>query len=93
MEKYTEMINNEYIIKKENLDICEEGYKGIAASRLAAFENMVIDLTNEQIALSKKIQEYKLEGKAKTYQCRELMAKKLMNTTILSHLKMLRIIE
>lgn len=93
MERYTKKVNDEIYIMNSFLERCEEGYIGDAATRLAQFEKMVLDLHEEQFLLSKKIEEYKLEGRAKSYQCRELMAKKLTNVTILNHLKQLGIIK
>lgn len=93
MQNYTVQKEEKYYIEKEYLEYNESGYYGEAATRLARFEKMVEDIKQEQIQLSKRIEEYKLEGRAKSYQCRELMAKKLTNVTILNYLKQIEIIE
>lgn len=62
-------------------------YTGIAADRLAAFENMAEDLQTAQEMVIAEMDSLRMEGKEKTVRFKELMTKKLTNMNLLILLK------
>lgn len=65
----------------------EERYFADAVERLGKFEDMVLELEEAQEKLSAKLAVLRDQGKTKSYQFRELMGKKLVNTSMLSLLE------
>jgi hypothetical protein len=58
-----------------------------AINRLARFENLCEELVEESKSLPAELERLKGEGKEKTVSYRELMAKKLLNKSVLNALK------
>ena len=88
MQRLTRYIDdNKYMLPCAALSPCEGGYTGAGAERLAAFENIYDNLLSEQAVISKQLAELRDAGKTKTTQFKELMTKKLINTSTLSLFK------
>ena len=65
----------------------EDPYITDALERLGKFEDMVLELEEAQERLSAQLAVLRGQGKTKSYQFRELMGKKLVNTSMLSLLE------
>ena len=70
-----------YTVQKEGAWVLAEGESSLprALERLAQCEDLLSDLEREQTQLSQTMEALKLQGKQKTVQFRELMARKLVN--------------
>ena len=70
-----------YTVQKEGAWVLAEGESALprALERLAKCEDLLSDLEREQTELSQTMEALKLQGKQKTVQFRELMARKLVN--------------
>ena len=70
-----------YTVQREGVWTLEAGEAALpkALERLARCENLLAGLEQEQAVLSEKLESLKLQGKQKTVQFRELMARKLVN--------------
>lgn len=80
MERLTKKLdNNNYIVDNDRLNQ--------AINKLAIFENIYEELNAEQIEISKKLEVLRNEGKMKSLKFRELMTKKLTNSTVLALFK------
>lgn len=73
-----------YILGEQEIAQKPYGYTGGAVDRLGVFEDVYEDLIAAQEHLSAQLEELRLQGKTKSYQFRELMGKKLVNSNILS---------
>ncbi len=73
MERYTQ--------RREETWALAEGARGSsrALDRLGRCEDLLSDLEREQTELAQKLEELRLQGKNKTVQFKELMARKLVN--------------
>lgn len=78
MDRLTRKLDN-----TENYTV-EDGNITRAINKLAIFENIYEELEAEQIEISKKLEVLRNEGKMKSLKFRELMTKKLTNTTVLT---------
>ena len=58
-----------------------------ALDRLGRFETMVEDLLNEQEILSAELASLREQGRTRSYQFREKMARKLNNNAVIVRLK------
>ena len=70
-----------YTVQKAGAWVLAEGESSLprALERLAKCEDLLSDLEREQTELSQTMEALKLQGKQKTVQFRELMARKLVN--------------
>ena len=70
-----------YTVQKEGAWVLAEGESALprALEPLAKCEDLLSDLEREQTELSQTMEALKLQGKQKTVQFRELMARKLVN--------------
>lgn len=82
MERLTKKISNSYYVDEIKKD--HNGYYGEAITKLAQLENMVETLEKRQLELSKELEQLRLESKKKSYQFREAMSEKLLNTRTLT---------
>ena len=72
MERYTQ--------RREETWVLAEGTElSRALERLGRCEDLLSDLEREQTELSQKLEELRVQGKNKTVQFKELMARKLVN--------------
>ena len=73
-----------YTVQKEGAWVLAEGESALprALERLAKCEDLLSDLEREQTELSQTMEALKLQGKQKTVQFRELMARKLTIASI-----------
>ena len=62
-----------------------------ALERLARCEDLLADLEGEQDELSQKLEALRAQGKTKTVQFRELMARKLVNQQLRLRLEQYRL--
>ena len=72
MERYTEQRDGTWVLQ-DDLRLPQ------ALERLANCENLLTQLEQEQVELSQKLEQLRAQGKTKTVQFRELMARKLVN--------------
>ena len=72
MERYTEQRDGTWVLQ-DNILLPQ------ALERLAKCENLLTQLEQEQVELSQKLEQLRAQGKTKTVQFRELMARKLVN--------------
>ena len=70
-----------YTVQKEGAWVLAEGEfsLSLALERLARCEDLLSSLEREQAELSEKLEALKVQGRQKTVQFRELMARKLVN--------------
>ena len=70
-----------YTVQKEGAWVLAEGESSLslALERLARCEDLLSSLEREQAELSEKLEALKVQGRQKTVQFRELMARKLVN--------------
>ena len=70
-----------YTVQKEGAWVLAEGDSSLprALERLARCEDLLSGLEREQAELSEKLEALKVQGRQKTVQFRELMARKLVN--------------
>ena len=70
-----------YTVQKEGAWVLAEGESSLsrALERLARCEDLLSGLEREQAELSEKLEALKVQGRQKTVQFRELMARKLVN--------------
>ena len=62
-----------------------------ALDRLGRCEDLLSDLEREQTELAQKLEELRLQGKNKTVQFKELMARKLVNQQLRLRLEQYRL--
>lgn len=86
MDNLTKNTADGWRISAAFLEQTPEGFAGIAAERLAAFECIRGELECRQSVLSAEIERLYLAGKQKHYKTKELLAEKLTNGSILSYL-------
>ena len=86
MERMT-VLGETALIRKETLKESQEGYSGLAAERLARFEDCLEDLLNQQKTITLELAQLKSQEKEKTVRFREAFARKLINTQVLMVLK------
>ena len=72
MERYTQR-------REETWALAEGAELSRALDRLGRCEDLLSDLEREQTELSEKLEALKVQGRQKTVQFRELMARKLVN--------------
>ena len=72
MERYTQRQADAWTLS-EGTDLSQ------ALKRLARCEDLLSDLEREQTELAQRLEELRLQGKNKTVQFKELMARKLVN--------------
>ena len=72
MERYTQRQADAWTLS-EGADLSQ------ALKRLARCEDLLSDLEREQTELSQKLEELRVQGKNRTVQFKELMARKLVN--------------
>ncbi len=90
MERFTEKnIGNaggqeKYLLGEQKIELGPLGYTGEAVDRLGVFEDILEDLFAAQERLSAQMEQLRAQGKTKSFQFRELMGKKLVNSNILS---------
>ena len=72
MERYTQR-------REETWVLVEGAELSRALERLGRCEDLLSDLEREQTELSQKLEELRVQGKNKTVQFKELMARKLVN--------------
>lgn len=60
------------------------GYEGAAIDRLAAYEDLLEAILADQAYITAALAGLRAEGKAKTVQSRELLARKLTNASLLA---------
>ena len=90
MERFTQkktVQEEKYVLGEQEIMQNPYGYTGAAVDRLGVFEDVFEDLTAEQERLSAQLKELRLQDKTKSYQFRELMGKKLVNSNVLSLLR------
>ena len=70
-----------YTVQKAGAWVLAEGEPSLprAPERLARCEDLLSSLEREQAELSEKLEALKVQGRQKTVQFRELMARKLVN--------------
>lgn len=70
-----------YTVQKAGAWVLAEGESSLslALERLARCEDLLSSLEREQAELSEKLEALKVQGRQKTVQFRELMARKLVN--------------
>jgi hypothetical protein len=68
-------------------------YGGAAIEKLAIFEDFVEELVASQQTIPEEMARLKKDGKEKTVTFKELMVKKMTNTTILSRLRFFGLYE
>lgn len=85
MERYTEpSAQGIYHLAPAQVQLQDGRITGPAVERLAAFENLYENLLRQQEEISQKLEVLRGQGKTNSYQFRELMGKKLMNSHTLS---------
>ena len=72
MERYTQR-------REETWVLVEGAELSRALDRLGRCEDLLSDLEREQTELSQKLEELRVQGKNRTVQFKELMARKLVN--------------
>lgn len=72
MERYTQR-------REETWVLVEGAELSRALERLGRCEDLLSDLEREQTELSQKLEELRVQGKNRTVQFKELMARKLVN--------------
>lgn len=89
MERLTRSSSNNefYIVDDDKVSHDANGYSGAAIEKLAKFENIYDDLVANQIEISKELEKLRNEGKKNSVKFKELMAKKLINSNVISIFK------
>ena len=83
MERYTQR-------REETWALAEGAELSRALDRLGRCEDLLSDLEREQTELAQKLEELRLQGKNKTVQFKELMARKLVNQQLRLRLEQYR---
>src|SRR5699024_6798854 len=84
MERYTQR-------REETWALAEGAELSRALDRLGRCEDLLSDLEREQTELAQKLEELRLQGKNKTVQFKELMARKLVNQQLRLRLEQYRL--
>ena len=84
MERYTQR-------REETWVLVEGAELSRALERLGRCEDLLSDLEREQTELSQKLEELRVQGKNKTVQFKELMARKLVNQQLRLRLEQYRL--
>ena len=84
MERYTQR-------REETWALAEGAGLSRALDRLGRCEDLLSDLEREQTELTHKLEELRLQGKDKTVQFKELMARKLVNQQLRLRLEQYRL--
>lgn len=84
MERYTRR-------QAETWALAEGAELSQALDRLGRCEDLLSDLEREQTELSQKLEELRFQGKNKTVQFKELMARKLVNQQLRLRLEQYRL--
>ena len=84
MERYTQR-------REETWVLVEGAELSRALDRLGRCEDLLSDLEREQTELAQKLEELRLQGKNKTVQFKELMARKLVNQQLRLRLEQYRL--
>ena len=84
MERYTQR-------QEETWALAEGVELSRALDRLGRCEDLLSDLEREQTELAQKLEELRLQGKNKTVQFKELMARKLVNQQLRLRLEQYRL--
>lgn len=71
-------------LPKERILLTEQGVEGEAVERLACFEQLYERILASQEDLTVQLAALRKEGKTKTAKFREMMGKKLMQSSLLS---------
>ena len=79
MERYTTREGNEVRVRPEQLEQ--------ALARLAQFEDMAQGLDREQAEIAQRLEQLRSQGREKTVQFRELLAQKLVNSSLIQLLE------
>ena len=69
--------------------VCASTFSGMEAAleRLAAFEDLACGLEEEQQSISRRLEELRGQRKERTVQFRELLAQKLVNSSLIQLLE------
>ena len=84
MERYTQR-------REETWVLVEGAELSRALERLGRCEGLLSDLEREQTELSQKLEELRVQGKNRTVQFKELMARKLVNQQLRLRLEQYRL--
>ena len=84
MERYTQRREETWALA-EGVDLSR------ALDRLGRCEDLFSDLEREQTELAQKLEDLRLQGKNKTVQFKELMARKLVNQQLRLRLEQYRL--
>ena len=84
MERYTQR-------REETWVLAEGAELSRALDRLGRCGDLLSDLEREQTELAQKLEELRLQGKNKTVQFKELMARKLVNQQLRLRLEQYRL--
>jgi hypothetical protein len=88
MKRLTRRIpGGSYYILSSSIQNTSSGFTGSAADRLAQYENLYPSLLEEQKSISAQLKQLRLKGKTSSYQFRELMSQKLLNSGFLALLE------
>lgn len=86
MERITQEIkkNEFYVTDKDWIQENEVGYFGEGIDKLAKYENLYDYLKDNQVETINELEKLRAAGKTKTITFRQLLAKKMMNTNMIS---------
>ena len=76
-----------YTLREGGRALCPTERLEAALERLAAFEDLACGLEEEQQSISRRLEELRGQRKEKTVQFRELLAQKLVNSSLIQLLE------
>lgn len=85
MPRLTKKLENGRYTADESVYQVESGkITGELVEKLAVLENLCDELVAEQQELSEKLQEMRISGRTSHYRYKEMMGKKLVNSSVIS---------